>query len=167
MTVIAWDGKNLAADRQLTMGNTRTECIKVHRLKNGEAMAVCGAGDTSFALMEWYRNGAKNEDFPNNRSELEGMKGEAEAYLIVAKPGFDGLWLYCRFPQGEYLPSKKQAFGCGENFALAALALGQTARQAVLFTSEHDIYCGMGVDNIVVNASPSKKKKPTKKKAKK
>ena len=42
------------------------------------------------------------------------------------------------------------ADGSGRDFAIAAMALGRTARQAVALAARFDVYTGGGIDSIVV-----------------
>ena len=41
------------------------------------------------------------------------------------------------------------ADGSGRDFAIAAMALGRTARQAVALAARFDVYTGGGIDSIV------------------
>ena len=42
MTVVAWDGVRLAADKRISLGGLHATTTKVHRLADGRLFAGCG-----------------------------------------------------------------------------------------------------------------------------
>ena len=61
MTVIAWDGTTLAADKRVDIGGTSFTGTKVRRV--GDALvAFAGTGSQFLPRMEWYAKGAKKGD---------------------------------------------------------------------------------------------------------
>lgn len=143
MTVIAWDGKTLAADRQMTWAEMRSTVCKLRKLPNGEVLGVTGNSARAVVVLKWYEDGADPEKWPQCQTEAD------YARLIVARPGgklvyFD--WL----PIEQIIIDPFMAFGVGRDFALGALAMGATAVQAVEAASKHCNTCGMGVDAFEV-----------------
>ena len=66
MTVLAWDGHTLAADKRAVMGTMILTTTKIFRV--GDAL-VGYAGDACFGeeMVAWFKRGAKPEDFPSSR----------------------------------------------------------------------------------------------------
>lgn len=80
MTVIAWDGQTLAADKLACNGWTRQTVTKIFR-HGKELIGVCGNTSIGMEVRDWYTAGALRGDYPvANRKVDEG------ASLIVVKP---------------------------------------------------------------------------------
>ena len=60
MTVIAWDGETLAADRQSLRGDTIMTTRKLWPLKNGGVVAISGLLSHGIALKKWVENGVND-----------------------------------------------------------------------------------------------------------
>ena len=142
MTVIAWDGKTLAADRRQTSGGLITTGHKITPLADGSYYAEYGAADRSRALLAWFQSGADPEAFP----VLEGDEDEDKAAFVIVKP--DGTVMQCwgDTPVLTTLYSPYHAWGCGREIAIGAMAAGADAYEAVRLTSEHNCFCGNGID---------------------
>ena len=73
MTVIAWDGKTLAADRQITSGYTKNKRItKIRKYGN----VLCGVtGETKYAdaLFKWVEGGRIKVRFPSFSNDNQVM----------------------------------------------------------------------------------------------
>lgn len=139
MTVIAWDGKSIAADRQGTSGGIAATVSKIRKLKNGEVLTGYGYLSEVFALMRWYEAGAVKEDWPSFQTK-EDWSG-----LIIMSP--EGKITYYEYtPHPHTLKEKIYAWGGGAELALGALAAGASAKEAVLIASKYQIGCGKGVD---------------------
>lgn len=138
MTVIAWDGKTLAADKQSTFCGLPRTTTKIHRAKDGSLMGATGTTAVCVALRNWYDAGAVKVDFPDK---------DKEATLLVVKP--DGtLLLWDSNATPIRIEDKFHAIGSGRDFALAALHLGHTAREAVEVACKYDVYCGKGIETL-------------------
>lgn len=144
MTVLAWDGTSLAADKQATEGNTRHLTTKIKRIDKGrfKGYLVGGSGMTSQVnhMIAWFELGAEPETFPKYQDH-----DEFSAQLLAISPDkvvlrFDINPLPCVFHDTHY------ALGNGREVALGALAMGATAQQAVEIASKMCEGCGMGVD---------------------
>lgn len=139
MTTIAWDGKTLAADRQLTASGVPFLTTKAHRLPDGSLFASCGALEGNAAVHQWLRDGG-DKPVMDKDDDFDGLliKPDGSAWMLNKK-----LHLIA-------IESPQFATGSGRDFALAAMRMGKTAREAVEFACELDIWSGMGVTELSV-----------------
>lgn len=152
MTVLAWDGKTLAADRLACAGHTKASVTKILRYEK-ELLGICGNLATGKELKEWYLNGAEPDSFPVAALE------DGDTELVVIKE--DGrVRVYASSPVSYEIEDKVCAFGAGGEAAWAAMICGATAEQAVLVASQVNITCGNGMD--ILPLVEKKKKKKTK-----
>lgn len=156
MTVIAWDGVNLAADKQASEGNTRHVTTKIKRIQKGEfkGYLVGGAGSTSQSnqMIVWFESGADPNFFPRYQDDET-----VAAQLLAISPDkiiyrFDFNPIPCVLEDGVY------AIGSGRDVALGAIAMGATAQQAVEIASSICEGCGMGVDVLPLKPRKTRKK---------
>jgi hypothetical protein len=145
MTCIAWDGKTLAADRQTTAGGLKGIGHKIVPLPSGEYLAHFGCTDRALELTEWYSSGADPENFPPTPDD-DGEK----AGLIVVSPCGTVKFFYGDKPFALPVYEKFYAWGCGNELAIGAMAAGADAYKAVQIASEHNCYCGGGVDAYLI-----------------
>lgn len=130
MTTAAFDGKTLAAD---TLAHTSVllKVHKLHRLPDGALFAAAGALQEVIAVLEWLRGGEK----PSDLQDFEG--------LIVTRTGAERLGeRLMRVPCLEPF----YAIGSGAHFALAAMACGKNAIEAVRIAARFDPYTGGRVE---------------------
>lgn len=145
MTVIAWDGYTLAADKQQTSSEMRRTTTKIHRI--GELVVGCaGPADRCAALFDWVRTGRQPHLFP------EGQKADDWAHLVVIEDG--KVLTYQQTPHPSRLEDPIFAEGSGRDYALAAMYLGVDARKAVAVACTFDPGSGMGIDAIDVIERP-------------
>lgn len=140
MTVIAWDGKRLAADKQSTNAGYASKVTKIYRVPGG-LVGFAGSPFHAAALLEWFLEGRKPEAWPKPYDP----ESFADAIFVTT----DGrVYEYCgsRGPYPELNESPFGAWGCGRDYALAAIHLGHDARQAVEVACALDTRCGQGVD---------------------
>lgn len=136
MTTIAWDGRTLCADRQLTASGVRYETTKAHRLPDGSLFASCGSLENNAAVRHYLCGGEKpiidkDEDFDG----------------VLIKP--DGsAWMLNKRLQPIPIESPYFSTGSGRDFALLAMRMGKSAREAVEIAAELDIWTGMGVTEL-------------------
>lgn len=139
MTVIAWDGKTLAADRQGCRGQGQIfRTTKIKALPTGEVMAWTGTRDQGLMLWDWYENGAVVEDYPKFQATDDWT------ILIVARNG--RAMEFNNQPVAMPVEEGFMAWGQGAPFALGAMAMGADACKAVEVASHLCESCGMGVD---------------------
>lgn len=145
MSVIAWDGKTLAADRRACFGTLIRTITKIFRA--GDCLiGYAGDADSGEAMRAWYSAGADPATFP------ESQRGESWAALLVIKPSGDIL-RYERTPHPVRFPPQHFAAGSGQDFAHAAMYLGKSAEEAVLVACALDSGCGNGVD-VLTHGGP-------------
>ncbi len=146
MSVIAWDGKVLAADRQYICGDTISTAKKIFKLSNGEVLAFCGDLDTGMTMKRWYESGHKIEDWP---VDIQNDK-DKWCRIIIANPL--KIFYFERTPDPVEILDDFMAFGCGREVALGAMAMGATAVQAVQVASRFVIGVGNGVEAFTVRS---------------
>src|SRR4051812_31749209 len=74
MSIIAWDGETLAADRQATMAEMRRPVRKIWRLKNGELVGITGNEGGGRELAKWYEDGADPAKYPPMQATPEWVR---------------------------------------------------------------------------------------------
>ncbi len=144
MSVIAWDGKRLAADKRCTLGTLIRTTSKLFHL--GDAL-VAYAGDTDAGeeVLAWFKNGHDPAKFPDSQRNADRF---AELLIVWA----DGtIWKYQRTPYPLKFPPQQFAIGSGRDFALAAMHCGKTAPEAVEVACVFDSGCGNGTDVLTPN----------------
>ena len=147
MTVIAWDGTTLAADKLMCCGNTKKTVTKIFKKDiAGECCLLAITGNLSVGMetLDWYLSGAHCSEYPPaNRSVDSG------ASLIVIKK--DGSVLkYESSPSPFKNEGPFCAFGSGEETALAAMECGANAQRAVEVTCKYNAGCGNGIDTLTL-----------------
>lgn len=142
MSVIAWDGQSVAADKQLTCGTTTMAITKVHKLPTGEIIGLVGCLERGEELMNWYRNGAKPEEFPKFGDSV----GDAELIVVTE----ESVSSYVRSPYSAPIENSFMAWGSGGDVALGAMAMGATAEEAVEIACRFNSACGLGINVLEV-----------------
>lgn len=140
MTVIAWDGKTLAADKLANFGGLGRAVTKIHRVGD---LLVAASGTTWAAAeaLAWVERGRKPEDFP------PGLRDKDDWVPILVIENRQCL-LYERSPYPTEIEDGVFAMGNGRDFALAAMRMGADARRAVEVACYFCPDCGIGVDSI-------------------
>lgn len=144
MTIICYDGKTLAADkRAVTMGLPRT-VTKIHKIR-GHLVGCAGDAAPGRELIAWFERGADPADVPAFQCTSDHVG------MLVITPDARIL-KYERGPYPiDFTEEGVYAFGSGRDYAMAAMALGCDARQAVELASRFDIDCGNGVDMLTLS----------------
>jgi ATP-dependent protease HslVU (ClpYQ) peptidase subunit len=139
MSVIAWDGVSLAADKRASLGSLIRTTTKIFRV--GDCL-VAYAGDAAAGeeVLAWFASGADPATFPVAQRDKDNWAG----LLVVHRDG--EMWKYERTPYPVKFPPQTMAIGCGRDFALAAMHCGKTAAEAVEIACVFDSNCGNGVD---------------------
>jgi len=142
MTVVVWKGNKLAADRQMTSGDSKQEGCKLFKVQNsaGNECLVSTTNNYSsgIALIEWFTLGEKVSEWPVFQSTDDWAR------LIVL--GQQGIYFYENSPHRLVPRGDYAAWGSGRSPALGALFVGATVQQAVEASIYHDTGCGFGVD---------------------
>jgi 20S proteasome alpha/beta subunit len=139
MTVIAWDGETLAADRRSTRSGSIAVVRKIFAIGNLRC-GFAGASDFASALRVWVERGRKEEDFPRSQ--------EKDDYAIALVIEGSRILCYDRTPHPVEIFSKFYAVGSGKDAAMGAMLSGMNASQAVEIASQVDECCGNGVDSL-------------------
>ena len=139
MSVIAWDGKSLAADKRASLGTLIATITKIFKVEN---ILVAYSGDACIGeeMLAWFKDGRDATKFP----PLQRDKDDWAGLLVVWDDG--SIWKYERSPYPLKFPPQLFAMGSGRDFALAAMHLGKTASEAVSVASVFDSGCGNGID---------------------
>ena len=148
MTVIAWDGRTLAADRRATsgFGYAHRATRKIFKLATGELAGFTGEEAFGHEVLAWYRNGADPASFPPTQREKEDWAG-----LIII--GLDRVvQRYERTPFPCQYRDPWSAWGSGREFASAILFIGRSAIEAVEVACALDPGCGNGIDTFTLGA---------------
>lgn len=144
MSIVAWDGKNLAADNQGTNNGLRMRTQKIFQAPSKEAvMAFTGDIEQGLALLEWFTKGEVLEDWPSFQ------KAENWTRMICASKG--RAFIFELLPIRQYVFDPFMAWGSGRDFAMGAMAQGASATEAILKTNIHCEGCGMGVTSFPVD----------------
>ena len=156
MTVIAWDGRTLAADRQCTnsCGAIRT-VTKIEKFWWGEEggdqievlTAITGDHEIGLELLAWFKDGGVPEEFP------ESARGD-HATLVAISREF-GVHVWTKGPQPMRFEDQQLAWGSGRDYAMAALLLGKSAKEAVDLACQLNAFCGGGVDVLELPSAPA------------
>ena len=148
MSVIAWDGKTLAADKRSVCSGIAATTTKIRRIVHdgcttgsgtSEVLAWTGDQDAGEMLAKWYSDGADPEKWPEFPKDKDMW-----CRLIVADG--NGARFYERMPIAVRVEDAFMAWGSGRDFALAAMYLGKSAREAVKIACVFDTGCGNGID---------------------
>lgn len=145
MTIIAWDGKTLVADKRATSVGNPATTTKIKRTKDGGLIAMAGDADAGRELVIWYENGANPATFPGNRDN----DGRCRSVLLIITP--DGKTH--QLQRTAHIVTFEDTFiaiGSGRDYALAAMYLGFDARKAVEVACALDVDCGNGIDVLTL-----------------
>lgn len=137
MTVIAWDGKRVAADRMSVAGSLNSGANKLYDGDDGEVIAICGSAAEAMEMLHWYRRGATPDEWP---SRLD----ENESNLIIFGSGWAVDFQGSPYP--VEVATYPAAWGSGSHFAIGAMAAGKSAQEAVGLAASYICNCGYGVD---------------------
>ncbi len=74
MTVIVWDGKTLAADKQATNSGLKRKVTKIYKI-HGDLVGFSGDFDYAFAMKKWFEGGARVEEFPKHQEDNDKWVG--------------------------------------------------------------------------------------------
>lgn len=130
MTTIACDGRQMAADGQVTDDEniiTEIDDVKVERLKDGSIIALAGAAHARPAL----------------RAFLEGKAAAVEACgqwdALRLMPNGSGLYYSDKHPTFGIRATWPAALGSGSKLAMGAMLAGASAKKAVEIACQRDI----------------------------
>jgi len=93
-------------------------------------------------MIEWVRAGRAVADFP----PMQRDKDDWQPILVIEADGTPSQ--YDRTPYPSRFEDRCCAIGSGRDFAMAAMYLGKTAREAVEVACALDSGCGNGIDTL-------------------
>jgi hypothetical protein len=135
MTTIAWDGTTLAGDTLGVIGETVKIMVhKLFRLADGRLYGGTGEWQEVLAVRDWLTHGGE-------KPHLEDFAG-----IVI-----DKIMRCWRLEETLiFLPilEPTHAIGSGRDFALAAMALGCTATDAVLLAAQFDVWTNTEVETL-------------------
>jgi ATP-dependent protease HslVU (ClpYQ) peptidase subunit len=143
MTIIAWDGTTLAADKMTSFGGLHGTTTKVHKIGD---ILVGGCGNTALIqeMMRWIHDGCQPDKFPTQQRNPQ----ECASILVINKTQ-PRIIQYESTPHPIILHNPYWAIGSGRDFAMAAMFLGRTAKEAVEVACVLCNDCGNGVDTLI------------------
>lgn len=150
MTVIAWDGTTLAADRAGNFGGIFFDVTKIRR-HEGALLAIAGNGCRLEQLTDWFRSGADPKTYPARLAPDEDsilVVIDRDANWAKDRPLGHGIRIR-RFEATGFpivIDSPLYADGAGRDVAITAMHCGKSAREAVLLACKLTAYCGNGID---------------------
>jgi hypothetical protein len=143
MTVIAYDGLYVAADRMISNDSGMRGITRKLEVWEDQVLATCGAADHGEAMVIWFKDGKDPAAFPHTADK----GGEKSAYLYVFKLNCP-VMCFQTWPAPILFPMTEFAAGCGSEIARTAMHLGRDAREAAKIATELNVFCGMGVEFI-------------------
>lgn len=143
MSVIAFDGRTIAADRQITHGTLRLRGSKIRKLLNGDVLAWAGTMENGIAMAQWYEKGADPAAFPASQKTDDWCR-----LIVIPKKGRP--FAYEQLPLKQFVYDQRAAWGLGRDFAMGAMEMGADAVMAVKIASRLCTSCGMGVESFKV-----------------
>lgn len=141
MSVVVWDGKSLAADKQGQMGDMKITVNKTRRFLSDIGlivMAWTGEQEQGLMLADWFCDGAAKDKYPAFQNT------DYWSCLVIVDD--NGLSYFEKQPVRQVVTDSFIAFGSGRYYAMGAMAMGADAEKAVLIASMFDAHCGCGVD---------------------
>jgi ATP-dependent protease HslVU (ClpYQ) peptidase subunit len=142
MTVIAWDGHTLAADKLAGSVGLRRTVTKIRAIR-GHLVAFSGNAGRGMEVVAWWEAGAYPAEYPKFQ--------EADDFvdLLVITP-VGKILKYERSAHPVHFEDATFAMGSGRDYAMATMFLGFGAVRAVEVASEHDMDCGGGLDVLML-----------------
>lgn len=140
MSVIAWDGESLAADKRACLGSLIRTTTKIFRTPRGALAGYAGDADAGEEMLAWFNAGFDPANFPPSQRNTETWAG-----LLVIWPD-KNIWKFERTPYPIKFPNQQFAIGSGRDFALSAMFCGKSAKEAVEIACLFDTGCGNGVN---------------------
>lgn len=130
MTTIAWDGKVLAGDTLADGGGVMNTRHKVYKLKNNILYGACGETQDCIVVRDWIEAGSNPKEKPSNIAEgFSALIIESGKIFLIEN----------KLVRMEFHESIL-AIGSGAHYALAAIFLGLSSKEAVSLASKFDLY---------------------------
>ncbi len=147
MTTVCWDGKTMAADKQMDTGNMKHPVAR-SKIRTGTYHGMPalfgGAGTTVYsdAVIEWLIAGMPDEHKPE-------MPSNPDSFTVIVATE-TGAYEYIDSLRPVPLGQVKWAIGSGGEYAFGAMDAGANAKRAVEIACGRDTSSGMGVDTLTL-----------------
>lgn len=148
MSVIAWDGKTIAADKRATNDGliaTTTKLFNLDDFDNPHGykgyVGFVGSASQGMALIHWLLKGAKPSKYP----AFQATDNWTRLIYVDTASTRPVVRMYESTPHPMTTEDKYMAWGSGRDYALTAMYLGKTAEQAVEVAVQLNADCGNGV----------------------
>lgn len=147
MTVIAWDGTTLAADREAS--DAWMKCgsvVKIHEIR-GHLAGCSGAAADAEEILAWFCEGGDPATFP------AALRGKESVKMLVVTPErrvrvYDNSPYPIEYCEAAHGIGTRMAIGGGREAAMAAMLAGCGARRAVEIAALVSVGCGNGIDTL-------------------
>lgn len=147
MTTIAFDGKMIAAD--MLHEDNFGLIDHASKLHFGKDFVAGGAGMQHHVLGWWRKVKDMTFDEVVDFGHPDYEKNENDPAIMLVRIGSDVAFKHAG---GFFVPVGRRfhAIGSGRDFALAAMLLGKSAKEAVMIAAEFDNGTGGGVESMEV-----------------
>lgn len=144
MSTAAWDGRTLAVDTRCTSGGLPYRVNKCCRLLSGSLFAGSGSMAAYEAMRLWLDN-SRTGARPDNLKDFTGLMIDLDSRI----------WLIDENSYQYEVFAPFIAIGSGRDFAIAAMALGKSALEAVQLACQFDIYTGAPITELTLTQAQS------------
>jgi len=149
MTIIAYRDGIIASDSQETHSDGRkAPCKKIYKSRDGVIIGTAGDSYTGLMLVDWFERGARLDDAP----DLSHVSTDEDFECLIVESR-ENIYTMNRFFQRydiELMNNEFYAIGCGSGYAMVAMEMGATAKEAVKVTCKYDAYCGGNIQVMKV-----------------
>jgi len=142
-TIIAFDGKTLAADKYTWVSGVVALSTKIQRV-NGHLVGVSGSNVIIPQIFAWAKNDFTEATMPL----LQKDPKDHSDVMVITRYGQILMYENASIPWINERPF--WAIGSGREFAIGAMAAKATAIEAVLIASEYAGNCGRGCDTLTL-----------------
>lgn len=141
MTVIAWDGTTLAADKRAVYGAGTYTITKVFRVDEDRLAGVAGCMARAVLIVDWLRRNGPPEEYPKQEDEADWV-----SCMVIHRDGRIHRYETRGVPM--LVENTRHATGSGRDFATAAMHCGCSAAEAVAVACAYSADCGDGIDTL-------------------
>lgn len=143
MSIVVYKDGILAADTRAYGGRGQTspgQKAKIHRLEDGTRVGIVSAvlGEPE-KFLAWMKEGADRTKWTGDKPDLRALIIHPNGEVFLAD---DSIWFSGPIECATY------AIGSGGDFALGAMAMGASAKQAVYVACDLDVHCGAPVQTL-------------------
>lgn len=154
MSIIAYDGKTISADSQMTFAGQKLKALKLHRPNKYTILGFVGEVSLGNKLINWFNQGQNEDDYPISAIQ------DQDAILIaltktknnkIDKTGKQTCLFYINSHTPITVAEPYMAWGSGAHFAIGAMANGANSKQAATIACKHSEGCGLPITTLHLN----------------